>query len=594
MYLNLCMQVKRLVPGLVVFISSVSIAQNPSYPRGYFRNPLAIPMELTANFGEIRSDHWHMGLDLRTRQKENQPVYAAAAGYISHVGIRPHSFGRYIVINHPNGLSTLYAHLNEFFPALETYVRRRQHELEQWSVELDLDSRLFPVRKGQFIAYSGNTGGSQGPHLHFEIRETRSQKCLNPLLFGFPLADEVPPDLYKLAVYDADRSVYRQTPVLYSLKRTDSGYVLSGNAAITTGYRRLRFALQASDRLSGSPNPNGIYSAFLFGDSSLLSGFVLDSISYSESRFINAQIDYRQAFNSGADLQFLSPLPGDVGPVYHFLGPAELSDSIAGSFGIEVRDAARNLSRLRFSMQYSDSLRSLPNPVEKELLVPGAANHIRRAEFEALFSNNNVYDTVPVVYWQKEIFPDASVSRLHQLNDLSLPVHEKFTVKVRPARELPEEWKQRLILRRESEARKAEWENGWITASFNDFGSFQAFVDLAPPEIAAPAKAKWGDTLDLSPSTSIVFRPADNFGIKSFRAELNGQWAIFSNDKGRTWVHRFDSGFRYGLHHLRVRVEDLAGNITEKEWWFRKLPYSPPKKKAARKKSAKPRSKSRR
>ena len=194
-----------------------------NYPAGYFRNPLDIPLSVTANFGELRPNHWHMGLDLRTNQKENQPVYAAANGYLAHAGIRPQSFGRYLIINHPNGLSTLYAHLNKFFPELEQYVEEQQQKNESWAIELDFTSR-FPVRQGKFIAYSGNTGGSQGPHLHFEIRDTKTDRSLNPLLFGFEIKDDLPPVITRLAIYDRDLSTYKQSPKLIPLKKTDSGY----------------------------------------------------------------------------------------------------------------------------------------------------------------------------------------------------------------------------------------------------------------------------------------------------------------------------------------------------------------------------------
>ena len=161
---------------LLSFLSGKSQTNGDAkYPQGYFANPLNIPMSLSANFGELRPNHWHMGLDIRTDQKENQPVFASADGYVAHIGIRPQSFGRFIIINHPNGYSTLYAHLNDFYPALHQYVLDEQYKNESWQVELDLPKDKFKVSKGQFIAYSGNTGGSQGPHVHFEIRDNISQ-----------------------------------------------------------------------------------------------------------------------------------------------------------------------------------------------------------------------------------------------------------------------------------------------------------------------------------------------------------------------------------------------------------------------------------
>src|SRR5215217_7488067 len=210
---------------LSFFLLSFFLAgQSQEYPQNYFRNPLNIPMQLVANFGELRANHWHMGLDIRTQQKVNLPVYAAAEGYIARIKIEPGGFGRAIYINHPNGYTTLYAHLNNFFPALEQYVKAEQYKRESWEVELEIPRQLFPVSKGTFIAYSGSTGGSQGPHVHFEIRDTKTEECLNPLLFGMPIIDDVPPTISRLAIYDRTKSVYVQSPRFLPLKKASGVY----------------------------------------------------------------------------------------------------------------------------------------------------------------------------------------------------------------------------------------------------------------------------------------------------------------------------------------------------------------------------------
>ena len=302
---------------MLLYLPLIPVAQTKKYPQGYFRWPLNLTPQIVANLGELRDNHWHMGLDIRTDQKVNQPVYAAAEGYIAYMGIRPLSFGRFIIINHPNGLSTLYGHLNDFSPALESYITDYQYQKESWTTELQLSPGKFPVNKGNLIAYSGSTGGSQGPHVHFEIRDTKTGKCLNPLLFGMPLADNVPPSMVKIAMYDRNTSVYEQSPKFFAVKNTPSGYIIPGSPVIKTGYSRISFALQAFDRITGSANQDGIYSAKLFFDNQLQMEFIIDSIDYDATRYMNAQIDYKYHAKGGPFIQHLSRLPGDHGGVYH-------------------------------------------------------------------------------------------------------------------------------------------------------------------------------------------------------------------------------------------------------------------------------------
>jgi murein DD-endopeptidase MepM/ murein hydrolase activator NlpD len=296
--------------------ASVSAQLKNNYPSNYFRWPLNLKPEIVANFGELRSNHWHMGLDIRTNQKENQPVYAAAGGYIAKIRVERSGFGQCIWINHPNGLTTVYAHLNSFFPALEKYVREQQYKQESWAIELEFPKEKFPVSKGQFIANSGNTGGSLGPHLHFEIRDSKTEECLNPLLFGLPLQDKVHPSLLKLAMYDRSGSIYEELTKFFPLKKTDSGYVIAKIPVLKTGLDKISFAIQAFDRLSGSKNEDGIYSAQLYFDEQPVIGFAFDNISYRETSYLNAHVDYKYRFNGGVFFQHLSQLPGNRSGVY--------------------------------------------------------------------------------------------------------------------------------------------------------------------------------------------------------------------------------------------------------------------------------------
>lgn len=574
----------------------VAFAQLPRYPQGYFINPMSIPMELIANFGELRSNHWHMGLDIRTEARENLPVRAAAAGHISFIGVRPLSFGRFIIIDHPNGLSTLYAHLNDFAPAIEEHVTRQQYAQESWAVELRFTPDQFPVRQGQLIAYSGNTGGSAGPHLHFEIIDTRSSKRLNPLLFGFPLQDRVAPVIKSLLVYDRSRSLTDQRPQIVPLKKTATGYQLAGGALFKTSLQQLSFAIQAFDQVSGSSNPNGIYAASVSVDEKPIAGFTIDSIDYDQTGYINAHIDYANKQRGGALYQHLSPLPGEASGIYKRYadnGVINLADTVQHSVMIWVEDTYGNKSLLSFQLQRKTTLTTASAAIapagsrgkiesQTTYLLPHQAFSFKRADVELIAAAGAVYDSVPLDY-QVDAGPllPPALTRRHRFNSTAWPLHNVVQIKLKAAQPLDERLRNKVVMQRSwgsvKKTKPAHYEKGWVVASFDDFGYFQAYIDTVAPEVRLPGS---GDTIDLSASRAIVITPSDNFGvIRSFRAELNGQWLRFTNDKGRSWVYRFDERCPYGTHQLTIAVQDAVGNESTRSWYIKRAPYRPPVKK---------------
>jgi hypothetical protein len=537
-----------------------------TYPQNYFRHPLDIPMQLVANFGEIRTNHWHMGLDIRTQQRVNLPVYAAADGYIARVSVESGGFGQAIYINHPNGYTTLYAHLNSFFPALANYVKQQQYELESWRVNLTLPENMFVVKKGQFIALSGSTGASEGPHVHFEIRDTKTENCLNPLLFKFPILDAVPPTLTRLAMYDRNRSTWEQSPQFLTLKKVGAFYTIPNNS-IRVGSDKISFAMGAVDRFSGTPNPNGIFSARILMDGKPVSEFIHDDISYDDTRYINAQLDLPYKARGGAALQHITPLPGAGEVAYNLYnqdGMIRLEDSQAHTIVIEVKDANGNTSKIQFTIQYDESLKRSYTTTTAERFLPNNLNIFERDRFELFTTEKTIYDTITVAYNETNNNAVNAVSPLFSFFSAAIPSHDSITIRIKPIENIPSEWKDRIIIKNVSGSRtyvsKAQHHNGWYSAKFRQFGTYQAFIDNEPPTINTPLT-------NLSKASSIIFTPKDNFNtIKRFRAEVDGQWLRFTNDKGKTWIYTFDEHFPRGNHELKVIVEDEAGNVTTKVW----------------------------
>jgi hypothetical protein len=297
---------KHLLLYLLLLYSGSAFAQ---YPRFIFRNPLGIPMHLIANFGEVRNDHYHMGLDLRTQRRENLPVYAAAEGYISRVTIEEGGYGKCIYVTHPNGYTTLYAHLNQFFPALKRFVEHRQYHDEKWEQDIKFPRSQFRVGKGQFIGLSGATGAVEGPHLHFEVQDTKTGNNINPLFLGFPIKDNQVPLIYRLFLYDRNYSTYSLEPAEVRISGKNGRYVATDT--VRTGSSKISFAISAEDVANGSGFRFGIFGSELWLDSVQQFSFRLREFNYEDSRYVNASIDYKKWMNSKTRVQHLSRLPGN-------------------------------------------------------------------------------------------------------------------------------------------------------------------------------------------------------------------------------------------------------------------------------------------
>ncbi|GAB4093892.1 M23 family metallopeptidase [Flaviaesturariibacter terrae] len=536
----------------VLSLASALVAGAQEYPQDYFRNPLDIPMQLVANFGEIRTNHWHMGLDIRTQQRVNLPVYAAAEGYVTRVVVEPGGFGQAIYIAHPNGFTTLYAHLNAFYPELAQWVKSEQYARESWAGEFIPKEGQFPLKKGQYIALSGSTGGSQGPHVHFEIRDTKTEACLNPLLFGMPIADAVPPTVGRIALYDRTRSTWTQAPQ----------FVTAGST-VRVGARRISFAVSATDRFSGSNNPNGIFSGRLLVDGQPVSGFRLNNISYDETRAINAQLDYPYKQRGGADLQQLTPLPGATQvayKVYNGDGSVHLDDEAPHQVLIEIADAAGNITRRSLQAQYDPALARPRADYGAEPFLPNNVNVFERPDFELYTGEHTVYDTVPAAYSVSE----GAAGRVYTVLPSSIPAHDSVTVRIAAGAGMAAADRDRCIIRNRCGSKtyveRARWNGAWAMARFRQFGTYELLVDREPPTVNAPPT-------NLRGRGALVFIPRDNHEtIRSFRLEVDGQWLRCSNDKGKSWIYSFDEHFPAGTHQLKATVEDEAGNKTVREW----------------------------
>lgn len=529
---------------LLVFTGSYVKAQQYPWPVG------AEPA-LTANFGELRANHYHMGLDARTMQRENLPIYSIDDGYISRIKVEPWGYGRAIYINHPNGVTSLYAHLNDFYPELEQWVTQQQYLAESWEMDIEVPRNMFPVKRKQFIANSGNAGGSMGPHLHLELRDTKTEVVLNPLLYGFSVTDKIAPDIIRLAVYNRNISTYDQVPRYVVLKKTPQGYVADN---FTVGFDKVSFGITSYDRYTGSTNQNGIYKAELIHNGKEQTKFIMDSIRYTDTRYLNAHIDYRTKLAGGPYIQHLSRLPGHLNSVYKGGdGVIELSDGEWHSIQIKVSDPVGNTSNLSFKIKSTGNAAALNRD---NIFRPGQINVFENEDVRFFLKENDLYDAFNFKYTKI----NGATGVVHQLHTGLVPVHNYFTVNIRNTT-IPDTGKVIMHYYYGSRKRyaKATYKNGWYSAAFRELGNFTLIYDTVPPVISAITKT----------ATRITFTITDNTeDLKKFRATINGKWVRFSYDKGKYFVYKIDKNVVQGENELIVTVEDMAGNQSTKKLLF--------------------------
>lgn len=533
------------------------------YPRNLFRNPLAIPISLAANFGELRTNHYHMGLDIRTEHRENLPVYAAADGYVYRIRIEPFGFGQAIYIRHAEGYLTLYAHLNAFYPALAAWVKQKQYQMNQWETTLEPPQGLFTVKKGDLIALSGNMGGSQGPHLHFEIRTFPEDINLNPMLFGLPVKDDTPPVIRSMSVYDRNRSFYEQNPVFVPV-RGGSGHFTISLPELICNTPNPGFGVLGFDTQTGSNNPNGLYEGIIYDNNIAISGFQMNRISYNETIGINAHIDYPTHAHEGLYYQLLFRLPGYNHSIYHEAFPEgiiHLADGQPHTIRIELKDAYGNSSNLEFKARYQAAT-SIRKDFAGKMFYPRMVDGMETTASAFYLGETSLYDSVHLSEQESPGLENDLVSDLHQFGNSSIPLADTMIVRIKQKKLL--EWKQKVLMQwsegKDFEVKKPVWLGEWATCAFRSFGTFSLVLDTIPPSIKVPGVV---ENANLHRSHRIAVLAQDNYRkIKNFRGTLDGNWLLFSNDKARAFIYHFDEHCPPGKHELKIYAEDEAGNAS--------------------------------
>lgn len=553
---------------VICFINIITIGAQTNYPQNYFRNPLNIPMQLAANFGAVRSNHFHMGLDLRTNSQENLSVVAAADGYVSRIKVERYGFGNAVYITHPNGYTTVYAHLNKYFDKLDEYVKERQYKDEKWEQDITFSPGQFPVSKGQLIALSGNTGGSAGPHLHFEIRDTKTEECINPLLFGFNIPDRVVPSISGLYWYDRRFSTYEPGANGIAVKKAGNGYTTD---VIQVTSPEISFAVKAVDKANQGFNL-GIYQAELLMDGQLIYSFSIDKVSYDDTRYINGCIDYPKFTKDKMSIQHLSELPGMKLKNYNLSGKTGIihfEDDSVHNIEIVLKDVNGNTSKLITKVRYARNSQQVTS--SDQLVKPDEAKTVSTGNAEISLSKNALYDAVNFKMDERLSSNADAVSNTVILHTPYIPVHDGYTLKIKPNRKLSDKEKERTVVLfdygSDTDVVKAKWSGDKVEAEFNRLGTATLLLDQSLPSVSAG----WKDETLIKNSTLRLNGRTKIGDIISFRAELDGKWLRFARVKD-DFIYVFDEKCPKGSgsHTLKVTTTNTAGNTNIQTFTFQR------------------------
>jgi hypothetical protein len=537
---------------------------------GSYSSPVKIPIFLSGSFAELRSNHFHSGIDIKTQGVTGIPIYSVADGYISRIVVSPTGFGLALYINHSNGTTSVYGHLENFRHDIANYVKNIQYEQKSFRVDLQVPKERFPVKQDEFIAHSGNSGSSGGPHLHFEIRDTKTEEPLNPLHYSFPVKDNTPPRIYSLMITPlneyghVDFQAQKKT---YPLEYINGKYQIQNNQVIPT-YGLVGFALHANDFFDGSNNRCGVYSISMFWDGELYYSFKMDRFSFSESRYINSHIDYEEFSTTKRRFHKTWIDPGNRLRIYDYVrnnGRLRVTDGNIHVVRFELKDLYGNSSILNFKVESKADWIERPETPFNQLLKYDQTNRFREENIRLDFPENAFYEDVDFT-WEEKPASEKFLSNIHVVHRNTVPLHSSARLSIKTEKlEKRQQEKALLVtvdtLTQEISAAGGNYDNGWVTGNIRTFGNYAVALDTVPPRIV-PLSIR--DNSAITETSRIRFLITDELsGIKEYVGTLDGRWALFEYDaKTKMITHYFDAErFELGKRHEFVlEVTDNKGN----------------------------------
>jgi hypothetical protein len=541
-------------------------------PKDEFIAPMNLPLNLSGNFGEPRRGHFHTGIDIKTNEKEGYAVYTIADGYVSRIGVSPYGYGNAVYVTHPNGYTSVYGHLQTFSSIILATVRQEQYRQLSFAVDINLPKDSIKVKQGEQIALSGNTGGSGGPHLHFEIRDSK-ERPMNPLLFGYMLNDKVSPIINHLQLYNLDDDFFQPSKRL-TLKKDSSGYK-TADTLLQVNASNIGIAINTFDKMTNSSNTFGVYAIEVKDNGKVIFQYKSDVLSFDEKRMIIAHLDYPVFLNESFKAFHKCFLePGNKMSSYENVinkGMINLSDNQPHFIEIEVADFNYNISKANFTLIkntdvsfFSQSYRYTHKLKCDEMNSFTSANVKWSIPGKALVRNTLLY------YTETESENRTVLSKVITFNKSTEQLLDNFSLSIKS--QISDSLASKLLMVWKDDKGKlvskgGTYSNGFVTASAREFGQFYIGIDTIRPTIR-PIGFSSQSSLSAIPKWKFVI--SDNLsGIKTFDVFIDDVWSLAEFDGKSGVLAVLNQGnLKRGEHFLRIIVTDERENSSTYESKF--------------------------
>lgn len=549
----------RILFCLTIF-NPVLFAQNNTDME--YHPPLGIPLILASNFGELRPNHFHMGLDFKTNSRTGYKIYSIEEGYVSRVKISPYGYGKAIYIDHPNGITSVYGHCSVFKGEIDSIVRAAQLRETNYAVEIFPEKNSIKIKKGQVIALSGNTGGSTGPHLHFEIRDTKTEHALNPLVFGFDIADKKTPVIRGIKLYALTKNGYRypKKEISKPITKGSTGYGITGNqinvpANYCTTSGGIGLAFDVIDKLDGANNKCGLYGSYLIVDGDTVFGQRTDRIPFESTRYVNSHKDFKayQTLRKKYHKCFRTR-ENDL-PIYinNSIGviPAKPGDRLNVTY--IAYDTKGNTSSITFVINVlQGAAGNEKNFLSKSpYLFPDSTYYYESDDRQLEFGHGTVYEPCPIEYskLQSVIAKGAT------------PVNRSYRIKIKTTEKQDGKHYVSIVTNKGREkSLSIRYEDGWAVAESSYFGSYTLKRDETKPKLVPLSLPKNSNSTS---ATKLKWHIKDNqSGIEDYDLYIDGQWMLVEYDyKTDCITYTRPTNFK-GEKSLLIKIADSCGNTT--------------------------------